>query len=206
MDLQFILKKNLHSAIQNCQESLNNTHFLNTFEIVTQLIIKQYQSGGRLYIAGNGGSAADSQHLAAEFLSKLAQDRNPLPAEALSVDTSVITAIGNDYGYEKIFARQLIAKATPKDVFLGITTSGNSQNIIEALKICTQNNIPSVLLTGHQGGEAINLADYCLIAPAKTTSGIQEMHAIIYHSLCEAVEKELCFNKLMTKTIPVMDT
>ena len=174
---------------------LCNELFMQQFNSVLEMIIKQYNLGGRLYIAGNGGSAADAQHLAAEFVSKFAQDRATLPAEALTTDTSILTAIGNDYGYEKVFARQLQAKAGKHDVFLGITTSGMSANIIEALKVCAAKEIPSVLLTGHEGGDAKFYADYTLIVPGKYTSTIQEMHIMVYHTLCECVEKAIFFEK-----------
>jgi len=161
------------------------------FEDATNEVIKRYKLGGRLYIAGNGGSAADAQHLAAEFVSKLAKDRNPLPAEALTVDSSILTAIGNDYGFEKIFSRQIIGKLTSKDIFLAITTSGMSQNILEALKVCKEMRIPSILFTGKDGGLAKSLANYTIIAPGNTTAIIQEIHILMAHTLCQCVEIEL---------------
>jgi D-sedoheptulose 7-phosphate isomerase len=144
--------------------------------------------GGRLYIAGNGGSAADAQHLAAEFVSKLSRDRAPLPAEALTVDSSILTAIGNDYGYDFVFSRQLAGKATSKDVFLGITTSGQSANILKALEECRLLKIPSIVFCGRDGGAAKELADYCILAPGIATSTIQELHILLAHTLCECVE------------------
>ena len=161
------------------------------FEDATNEVIKRYKLGGRIYIAGNGGSAADAQHLAAEFVSKLAKDRNPLPAEALTVDCSILTAIGNDYGFEKIFSRQIVGKVTPKDIFLAITTSGMSQNIIEALKVCREMGIPSILFTGKDGGLAKALATYTIIAPGNSTAIIQEIHILMAHTLCQCVEMEL---------------
>lgn len=193
MNVQDILKRNLKENMTASQQMLANNNFMQQFEEVMQVMFRQYRQGGRVYIAGNGGSAADAQHLAAEFVSKLAQDRAPLPAEALTTDTSILTAIGNDYGYEKVFSRQLQAKATEKDIFLAITTSGQSPNIIEALKVCNEKGIPSVLLTGYQGGEAKMYADYCLIVPGQYTSTIQEMHIMVYHTLCEGLEKQIFF-------------
>jgi len=189
-----ILQKNLLESISAKQALLEDSNNLYQFNLAASRIAEQYQSGGRLLIAGNGGSAADSQHLAAEFISKLNHDRNPIPAEALTVDTSVITAIGNDYGYDKIFSRQLKAKANPFDVFLGITTSGNSENIIDALHTCKEIGIVSVIFSGRDGGKALNLADYCVIAPGKYTSTIQETHILFAHTLVEIVETQL-FNK-----------
>ena len=118
------LRKNLLSSIEAKRLLMNDIDSLNLFSTAVETVIKCYRQGGRIYIAGNGGSAADAQHLAAEFVSKLARDRSPLAAEALTVDCSILTAIGNDYGYDQIFSRQLLCKATSKDVFLGITTSG----------------------------------------------------------------------------------
>ena len=150
-----------------------------------------YQKGGRLYIAGNGGSAADSQHLAAEFVSKLARDRNPLPAEALTTDSSIITAIANDYGFEQVFSRQLAGKLQTNDVFLGITTSGRSPNIINALEVCKSKNIKTIVFSGRDGGQVKSVADYCIIVPGVLTSTIQELHILLAHTLCESVEAAL---------------
>lgn len=183
-----LLKKNLKTSIQAKRQFLTNIENLHTFSKAIEMVIKQYQQGGRIYIAGNGGSAADAQHLAAEFVSKLSRDRAPLPAEALTVDSSIITAIGNDYGFEFVFARQLAGKATTKDIFLGITTSGQSANILQALKQCQIMGIPSIIFCGRDGGQAKKMANYCIIAPGIATSTIQELHIIFAHTLCECVE------------------
>ena len=161
---------------------------LNRFSIAVDMVVKHYQAGGRIYIAGNGGSAADAQHLAAEFVSKLARDRDPLPAEALTVDSSILTAIGNDYGFERVFSRQLAGKASAADVFLGITTSGRSPNILRALEQCRAMGVSSLIFTGGDGGPAALLADHCVIAPGNLTSTIQEVHIVLAHTLCESVE------------------
>jgi D-sedoheptulose 7-phosphate isomerase len=162
-----------------------------SFDKAVSQIVKSFRSGFRLYIAGNGGSAADAQHLAAEFVSKLAKPRDPLPAEALSTDTSVLTAIGNDYGFEQLFSRQLRAKFRKGDIFLGITTSGNSPNILEALKFVQSCDGYSILLSGRTGGKAKDLANTSILAPSDVTASIQEAHLVLYHSLCQAVEQEL---------------
>ena len=128
-----ILNQNLLDSIQAKNTLLKDKKQISLFEKAVEKVISCYRAGGRIYIAGNGGSAADAQHLAAEFVSKLAKDRDPLPAEALTVDSSILTAIGNDYGFEEIFSRQIAGKLTKKDIFLGITTSGNSMNIIKAI-------------------------------------------------------------------------
>ena len=164
------------------------------FELAVNTVIACYKSGGRIYIGGNGGSAADAQHLAAEFVSKLAQYRAPLPAEALTVDSSIVTAIGNDYGFDQIFSRQLKGKLQENDVFLGITTSGKSPNINEALRVCREMKVPSIVFTGRDGGDTIELADFVVIAPGERTSTIQELHIVLAHTLCECVEQAMFFN------------
>ncbi len=182
------LKKNLVAAIASKQQFMADEVAMAGFAAAVDTVVARYHDGGRLYIAGNGGSAADAQHLAAEFVSRLARDRAPLPAEALTVDSSILTAIGNDYGYDKIFSRQLAGKATAKDIFLGITTSGQSPNILLALEECKRLGIPSIIFCGRDGGPAKALADHCIIAPGTMTSTIQELHILLAHTLCESVE------------------
>ena len=186
-----ILRKNLLDSIGAKQRLLGQTDQLETFERAAAEVVARYRKGGRLYIAGNGGSAADAQHLAAEFVSKLARDRAALPAEALTVDTSVLTAIGNDYGYEQVFARQIAGKMSANDIFLGITTSGRSPNILKALEKCRELGLPTIVFCGHDGGLAKELADYCVIAAGSTTATIQEVHIVLAHSLCECVERAI---------------
>ena len=183
-----ILKKNIHASIQAKLEFFANSESLDLFSKAVETVVNQYKKGGRIYIAGNGGSAADAQHLAAEFVSKLARDRAPLPAEALTVDSSILTAIGNDYGYDMIFARQVAGKATKKDVFLGITTSGQSPNILKALQQCRDIGVPSIAFCGRGGGQAREIADFCIVVPGIATSTIQELHIVLAHTLCECVE------------------
>ena len=191
MDPVQILKKNIEASLQASRSLIGNVECLSQFKQAVEAVVARYRQGGRLYIAGNGGSAADAQHLAAEFVSKLARDRDPLPAEALTVDSSILTAIGNDYGYDLIFSRQLAGKATNKDIFLGISTSGQSLNILKALEQCRILGVPSILFCGKDGGEAKALADFCIIAPGFLTSTIQELHIVLAHSLCECVELAL---------------
>lgn len=182
------LKNNLLTSIEAKRQLMANGECLSLFAKAVATVVERYKRGGRIYIAGNGGSAADAQHLAAEFVSKLARDRAPLPAEALTVDSSILTAIGNDYGFEQVFSRQLAGKLTGTDVFLGITTSGNSPNILRALEQCRTMGVPSVVFCGRDGGAAKVLADYCIVAPGAATSTIQEVHIVLAHTLCECVE------------------
>jgi D-sedoheptulose 7-phosphate isomerase len=186
-----ILKKNMIASIEAKNKFLTFDDQLEIFDKAVSEVVKRYRLGGRLYIAGNGGSAADAQHLAAEFVSKLARDRGPLPAEALTVDSSIITAIGNDYGYDQVFSRQIAGKMTEKDIFLGFTTSGQSKNILNALETCRHMRIPTIVFTGRDGGTAKEKADYCIISPGEMTSTIQEIHIVLAHSLCECVEQDI---------------
>ena len=156
---------------------------------VSLAIVKAYKNGNKTIIAGNGGSAADAQHIAGEFVSRFYFDRPGLASIALTTDTSVLTAIGNDYGYEKIFVRQLQANGKAGDVFLGISTSGNSKNIIEALKYARENNILTVGFTGENGGLMKNVCDYCICMPSNETPRIQEGHILIAHTICAVVEE-----------------
>jgi D-sedoheptulose 7-phosphate isomerase len=188
----------VETLIQNINDSIRAKQLLlldpvatDSFARAVDQVIECYRLGGRLYIAGNGGSAADAQHLAAEFVSKLARDRNTLPAEALTTDSSILTAIGNDYGFEQIFSRQLAGKLQPNDIFLAITTSGQSPNIISALRQCRTSGIKSIVFCGRDGGQAALEADFCVIAPGAKTSVIQEIHILLAHSLCECVELAL---------------
>jgi len=182
------LMRNINACMKAQELVLIDLYLNAMFDNAVNAVINCYRLGGRLYIAGNGGSAADAQHLAAEFVSKLTRDRAPLPAEALTVDSSILTAIGNDYGFDQVFSRQLAAKLTQNDIFLGITTSGRSPNILRALEISQAKRIPTILFSGHDGGPAKELADFPIIVPGEMTSTIQELHILLAHSLCESVE------------------
>lgn len=149
------------------------------------------KSGGTIYIAGNGGSAADAQHFAAELVGRFVMERRGYPAVALTTDSSALTSIGNDYGFDKVFSRQLEALATSKDCFIAITTSGNSENLLEALEYTRAHGIPSILLTGRDGGKGKDLADISVVVPSTTTSHIQEMHLVMYHAWCLRLEEML---------------
>jgi len=184
-----LLTKNLRLSIAAKQNFLERPDQIEAFARAVDVVVNAYRHGGRLYLAGNGGSAADAQHIAAELVVRLAKDRRPLPAEALTTDSSILTAIGNDYGYEAIFARQIEAKLRAGDVFLGISTSGNSPNILAALRQCRAQNIPSLLFSGRDGGPARALADHCILVSGEDTSTIQELHIVLGHTLCEAVER-----------------
>lgn len=191
MNPEEILKKNLLSSIAAKNLLLKNQNVQQAFKAAVESLLETYKKGGRLLLAGNGGSAADSQHLAAEFVSRLIYDRPALPAEALTTDTSALTAIANDYGYENVFSRQLEANAKQGDMFLAITTTGNSPNLNKALEFCKENSIETILFTGKDGGKAGLIADHVILAPGETTATIQEIHILLGHSMCEFIEKEI---------------
>jgi D-sedoheptulose 7-phosphate isomerase len=155
------------------------------------IIFSSLAAGGQLLIAGNGGSAADAQHIAAELTGRFLRERQPFRALALHVNTSALTAIGNDYGYEHVFARELSAHARPGDTFLAITTSGNSKNILRAIEAARKSKIAVIGLTGESGGQLRTACDLCLCVPSKSTARIQEMHITIGHAICELLEERL---------------
>ena len=186
--------------INEIQNSLNiKNEILNNNEIITQIenlvnhCIISLKSGGKIIFCGNGGSFADSQHLAAEFVSRLRFDREPLPALALGTNSSNMSAIANDYGYEQVFKREIIALAEKKDVFIPISTSGNSKNIIHAIKEANKKNIKTVALTGFSGGKIKELCD-SIIIPSDIVEKIQEVHIMIGHILCFLIEEKLFKN------------
>jgi D-sedoheptulose 7-phosphate isomerase len=156
------------------------------------MIAEALSSGGQLLLAGNGGSAADAQHIAAELTGRFLRERRALRAIALNTNSSGITAIANDYGYEHVFARELSAHARPGDVLLAISTSGNSVSILRAVEEARKHDVRVIGLTGESGGQMRHLCDLCLCAPSSRTARIQEMHITIGHTICELVEERLC--------------
>ena len=180
-----------NATLNNMKKMTESTQVKADVEKAAKMIIDSSAGGGQLLAAGNGGSAADAQHMIAELIVKLGPDRSPIRGIALSTDTSIMTAVGNDYGYDYVFSRQVYAHMRPGDVFLGITTSGNSPNIIKALEAVKKIGGKSILLTGKDGGKCKELADMTIIAPGDTTNLIQECHILIYHTLCFLIEKGL---------------
>jgi len=162
-----------------------------TLGAIASVSLDALSAGRKLLFAGNGGSAADAQHLAAEFVSRFAFDRPGLPAFALTTDTSVLTAIGNDYGYDRVFARQVEAVARPGDVFFGFSTSGRSPNVLAALVAARAGGVVTVGFTGEADGEMAPLCDHLLRVPSRETPKIQEGHIMLGHILCALVEREM---------------
>jgi D-sedoheptulose 7-phosphate isomerase len=167
---------------------LEDRELLCQIEQLANICLQSLKTGGKVIFAGNGGSFADAQHLSAEFTSRFLFDRAPLPSLALGTNNSAISAIGNDYGYEQVFARELEAIAKPEDVFIPISTSGNSPNILAAVTVAKQRGILTVALTGHTGGQLKQLCE-CLSIPSCETARIQECHILIGHILCKLVEE-----------------
>jgi len=185
----------IEQAIQNNinvkQQILKDVALLNKVEQSIALIVNALQNGNKILFCGNGGSAADAQHLAAELSGRFYFDRPPLAAEALHCNTSYLTAVANDYGYEEVFARIVKGIGKKGDVLIGLSTSGNSQNIIKALKQAKQQEMKVIAFTGATGGEMKALADILLNAPSTDTPRIQEAHITIGHIICEQVEKQI---------------
>lgn len=158
---------------------------------MADLLIRAFKDGKKMLVMGNGGSAADSQHFAAEIVGRFKLERAALPAIALSTDTSILTAIGNDYGFEAIFSRQIEAMASSRDVVVGISTSGNSPNVLKALELARSRGCRTVGLLGRDGGSIKTLCDLALIVPTDDTPRVQEGHITIIHIVCDLVEKGL---------------
>lgn len=189
--LQSLIKSSLTGSARNMEVLASSQAILESLIEISEVIGLAYKNDGTLFVCGNGGSAADAQHLVAELVSKLSRDRTPIRAFALTVDTSILTAIGNDYGYDLSFHRQVKGLMRSNDVLLAITTSGQSTNILKALEACRDIHATSILLTGRDGGKAKTLADFAVIAPGEHTAQIQEAHLAIYHTLCLLIEKNL---------------
>jgi len=173
------------------QAAIDDPAFADAIRDIVEVTATALDKGHKLLLAGNGGSAADAQHLAGEMLSRLYYDRAPLAAIALTTDTSVLTAIGNDYGYERLFERQILGLGCAGDVFFAISTSGRSANILRAIDAARQKQIVTVGLTGRTGGEMSSRCDICLHAPSDSTPLIQQIHITAGHVICGLVEERL---------------
>lgn len=183
----------LRSNMERCMEV--HSRFVETclpaLATAAEALISAYRDGHKVLFFGNGGSAADAQHLAAEFLGRYLREREPLPALALHANSSALTAIGNDYGFDHVFSRQLKALAVRGDVAVGISTSGNSTNVVEAIACARSLGLVTIALTGNSGGRLRDLADILIAVPSEETPRIQECHILAGHALCDAVEQAL---------------
>ncbi len=186
--LSTLISDHFDFSVNVLESARKDEVFLASCEAITDAFIASLRSSGRLLFAGNGGSAGDAQHIAGEFVARLNFDRAPLAAIALTVDTSVLTAVGNDYGYEKIFERQVLALGRPGDVFVGISTSGRSPNILAALKAARQTGMLTVGFGGAAASEMSKFCDLLLAVPSSCTPLIQQVHIVAAHAISAAVE------------------
>ena len=194
MEMQQIIKKQIKDSVSVKEMILNDEIMIQNIAKAAEIVLNGYKSGNKTLLAGNGGSAADAQHIAGEFVSRFYFDRPGIPSIALTTDTSILTAIGNDYGYEKLFERQVQAHGNAGDVFIGISTSGDSQNIVNALIECKEKRIKTIGLTGKKNGRMDDLCDICIKVPSYETPRIQESHILIGHIICCIVEEGLFAN------------
>jgi D-sedoheptulose 7-phosphate isomerase len=185
------VKELIEASIATKQSLLRSQEVVLGVAKVSELLVDALKQGNKALLFGNGGSAADAQHIAAELVGRCAFDRPALPALALSVNSSCVTAIGNDYGFDRVFSRQLEAFARPGDVAIGISTSGNSLNVQNALSRAKKLGLLTIALTGRTGGKLKNMVDHCICAPSNETPRIQECHILIGHIISELVEREI---------------
>jgi len=184
------IKKIIKASIDTKQSVLQNEGLLKTIEASVDVIVNAFRSGKRVYFCGNGGSAADAQHLAAEFSGRFYTDRKALPAEALHCNTSYLTAVGNDYGFDEIYSRLIEGIGEKGDVLVGLSTSGNSPNILKAFKTAKKKEMITIGFTGKSGGELRTLCDHLINIPSTDTPRIQESHIMVGHIICQLVEEK----------------
>ena len=185
------IKQSIEQSIQLKQEILADQQILDTIETVANFCIQTYKDGGKVLFCGNGGSAADAQHLSAELSGRFYFDREPLNSEALHVNTSYLTAVANDYSYEEVYSRLVKAMGKKGDVLIGLSTSGNSGNVVKAFKTAKELGMITVGLTGETGGEMKGVSDFLINVPSTDTPRIQESHILIGHIICELIETAL---------------
>jgi len=181
----------MQASIDTKQRLLADPVLIERIETVTSIIARAFANGNKVLFCGNGGSAADAQHLAAEFSGRFYSDRDPLPSEALHCNSSYITAVANDYGYDVVYSRIIKGTGKPGDVLVGLSTSGNSVNIINAIEQAKKIGMITVGLTGETGGKMKTICDYLLNVPSNDTPRIQESHITVGHIICQLVEEEL---------------
>ena len=185
------IKNIIEGSIDVKKQLLSDEAMLNQINVVTTAITDAFKNGNSVYFAGNGGSAADAQHLAAEFSGRFYKDRKALPSDALHCNTSYLTAVANDYNFDVIYARLLEGLAKPGDVLVGISTSGNSANIVKAFEMAKTIGVVTIGFTGASGGKMKELSDYLINIPSNTTPRIQESHILVGHIICELVEIQI---------------
>ena len=189
------IKDIIQASITVKQKLLQDSVMISRLDDVSNSIVNAYNNGKRIYFCGNGGSAADAQHLAAEFTGRFYTDRDALPAEALHCNSSYLTAVANDYSYDVIYARLIKGIGVKGDVLLGLSTSGNSANIVQAIEVAKQKGLVTVGFTGEAGGKMKSLCDYIFNVPSKDTPRIQESHIMLGHIICQLVEERYFADK-----------
>ncbi len=185
------IKKIIQASIDTKQQILQNEELLSVIEKIVDVITNAFKNGNRVYFCGNGGSAADAQHLAAEFSGRFYTDRKALPAEALHCNTSYLTAVANDYGYDVVYSRMIDGIGKSGDVLLGLSTSGNSANIVKAFETSKEKKMITVAFTGMTGGQMKSVSDYLINIPSTDTPRIQESHIMLGHIICQLVEEKM---------------
>ena len=191
MDNIVEIRERIQSALSLKQSVLDNAELLAVTSQVVDIIVEAFRNDYKIFFCGNGGSAADAQHLAAEFSGRFYQDRDPLFAEAFHVNTSYLTAVANDYGYDQVYSRLVKAKCRKGDVLIGMSASGNSVNIIKALELASSMEITTVSMTGETGGKMKEFSKYLINVPSVDTPRIQEVHMLLGHAICELVEQKM---------------
>lgn len=189
-----LVKKRIEESIQTKQQILGNDALLNSILSAANVIIEKIKAGGSVYFCGNGGSAADAQHLAAELSGRFYFDRQPLSADALHCNTSFLTAVANDYSYDVIYSRLISGLGRNGDALVGLSTSGNSKNIVNAFNKAKEMGIYTIGLTGSKGGDMKSVADSCICIPSDDTPRVQESHIMVGHIICEIIESTLFEN------------
>ena len=185
------IRENIEESVNAKKRLLESKELLDMIEKVSSLCIEAYRNGNKILVCGNGGSASDAQHMTGELVGRYKMERAGIPAISLNANTTVLTALGNDYDYDRIFAKQVKALGNPGDILIGISTSCNSANIVEAVCQAAKQGIHTVALTGESGGKLKLLSDYVINVPSSDTPRIQEMHILIIHVICGIIEKEL---------------
>ncbi|MCI8929931.1 MAG: SIS domain-containing protein [Lachnospiraceae bacterium] len=189
--MENIIRKRIQDSINVKQDVLISEDLLETIGVLSEVMTCCIEDGGKLILCGNGGSASDALHFAGEIIGRFQKERVPWPALALNADVAAITAIANDYGFDNVFARQIEGHATNRDIFIGISTSGNSENVYRGAKAAQKAGVKTAALLGMDGGKIGKIVDYPMIVPSTVTARIQECHILLIHILCELIENNL---------------
>lgn len=189
-----LINERIQDSINVKMELLKNDNLLNTVEDLADEIVKAIRNGNKIVICGNGGSASDALHFAGEIVGRFQKERNAWPAVVLNADVATMTAIANDYGYDDIFARQAEGHVRAGDVFVGISTSGNSENVLRAVKIAREKGAITAALLGKDGGKIAKEVDYPIVVPCNVTARVQECHILIIHIMCEIAEEKIVYD------------